>query len=225
MSRRRLKLTLLAVMAAGALGSVAVPGVYAVFNAEARNLPSTAGTGTLTMDLVVGGGSPCYSYNGPASPGNVNTSCDALATYSPSAELYPGEPKTVTVTVRNDGSLAASDLLVYMPGGCTPVSTADAPAPGSGNPCAAGGMQFYVEESTPGGPKCWFPAAAGACSFTADLATFAGKTTLATALDLGAGPAAQQTRTFTIGLQVPSSANNTYQGRGASFVLDWHLNS
>ncbi|HET8529210.1 MAG TPA: hypothetical protein VFL60_09885 [Gaiellaceae bacterium] len=220
-----MKLALLAVMAVGGVCSFAVPGVYAVFSAETRNLPSKAGSGTLTMDLVVGGGSPCYSYNGPASPGNVNTSCDALATYTPSAELYPGEPKTVTVTVRNDGSLPGSDLLLYMPGGCSPVSTGDAPAPGTGNPCTAGGMQLYVEETTPGGPKCWFPAAAGACSFTSDLATFAAKTTLATALDLGAGPAAQQTRTFTIGLQIPSTADNTYQGRGASFTLDWHLNS
>lgn len=225
MSVRRLKLTLLAVMAIGAVVSFAAPGVYAMFTADAQNMKASAGTGTLTMDLVVGGGSPCYSYNGPASPGNVNTSCDALATYSSAAELYPGEPKTVTVTVRNDGSLDASDLALYMPGGCQNVSTPDDPSPGSGNPCAAGGMQFYVQESTPGGPKCWFPAAAGACTFTADLATMAAKTTLANALDLGSGPAAQQTRTFTIGLQVPANASNTYQGRGAAFVLDWHLNS
>lgn len=226
MSKRRLKLALLATMATGAIGSIAVPGVYAVFTAETRNTQASAASGTLTMDLTVGAGSPCYSYTGPASPGNVNTSCNALLTFNAASELYPGEPKTTTVTVRNDGSLPASDLLVFMPGGCTPANTADWPyTPNTGDPCAAGGMQFYIEETTPGSQKCWFPSGAAPCAFTANLSSFAARTTLATALDLGPGPAAQGTRTFTIGLQVPSTSNNTYQGRAATFALNFHLNS
>lgn len=225
MSRRRLKLALLATMAIGAVGSFAVPGVYAVFTAETRNTQASAASGTLTMDLVVGGGSPCYSYSGPSSPGNVNTGCDALATFDAAAELYPGAAKTVAVTVRNDGSLPGADLLVFMPGGCTPVNTPAAPSPGGGDPCAAGGMQLYIEETTPGSQKCWFPSGAAPCAFTADLSSFAARTTLATALDLGAGPAAQGTRTFTVGLQVPSNSTNAYQGRAATFALNWHLNS
>jgi hypothetical protein len=225
MSRRKLKLVLLGTMAIGALGSIAVPGVYAVYVAETRNTQATVSSGTLTMDLVVNGGSPCYSYLGPASPGNVNTNCDSLVTFSSSAEMYPGEPVTIPVTLRNDGSLAASDLAVYMPGGCTKAATTGASSPGTGDPCAAGGMQFYIQETTASGPKCWFPAAAGACSFTSDLSSFAARTTLGLSLDLGAGPAAQQTRTFTIGLQEPINASNTLQGQAATFALAWHLTS
>jgi len=70
MSRRKLKLVLLGTMAIGALGSIAVPGVYAVYVAETRNTQATVSSGTLTMDLVVNGqplGLILVCIGGPAS--------------------------------------------------------------------------------------------------------------------------------------------------------------
>lgn len=227
---RRLKLLLVTMLAAGAMGSIAVPRVWAIFTAQAEQIPGAASSGTLVIDAKVGAGSACFSYNGPASPGNVNTSCSSLFTYSPSTELYPGEPVTIDVAIHDDGSLNVGDLLLFLPGGCTVAATGDAApaAQGGGNPCASGGLQVSIQENaSPGGSalKCWYPASAGACSLTGNLSTLATATSVASALDLGSGPVSGSTRFFTLAVQEPSTASNTLQGEAASFVVAWHANS
>jgi hypothetical protein len=228
---RRVKLALLATMAIGAVGGITVPGVWANFTADAGNMQATAMSGTLTMNMTVdrgsGPGAACASYLGTS---NANTSCDAMVVYSPTAELYPGEPKVTKFALVNTGSLNASDLRLYMPGGCTFVATPDAPAPGGASPCAATGMQLYIQENSDasGTPlKCWYPApaAAGACSTWSTLSSFAIRTTAALGLSFGAGPNALQTRYFQVGVQLPATAANTLQGEAAKFVLAWHLTS
>jgi hypothetical protein len=227
---RRLKLVLVAMLTTGAMGSIAVPRVWAIFTAQAGQIPASVSSGTLAIDAKVGAGSACFSYNGPASPGNVNSSCTALYTYSPSTELYPGEPVTIDVAIHNDGSLNVGDLLLFLPGGCTVTATGDAAAPaqGGGNPCASGGLQVSIEEDASSGGaalKCWYPASAGACSLTGNLSTLATATSVASALDLGSGPVSGGTRFFRLGVQEPSTASNTLQGEAANFVVAWHANS
>lgn len=227
---RRLKLLLVATLAAGAMGSIAVPRVWAIFTAQAGQIPASASSGTLVIDAKVGAGSACFSYNGPASPGNVNSSCQALYTYSPSTELYPGEPVTIDVAIHDDGSLDVGDLLLFLPGGCTVTTTGDVPTgtQGGGNPCASGGLQVSIQENVSAGGAalaCWYPASSGACSLTGNLSTLATATSVASALDLGSGPVSGGTRFFTIALQEPSTASNTLQGEAANFVVAWHANS
>jgi hypothetical protein len=139
---------------------------------------------------------------------------------------YPGTAAVSTVTLTNDGSLDASDLSVYMPS-CTATQTPTAPTPGGGNPCASGGAQFYIQETDSSGANiaCRFPSGATNCSFLANsLSTFATNgNTVASALDLGTGPAHGQSRYFKIGMQLPSTASNTLQGEEALFALTWHL--
>jgi hypothetical protein len=228
---RRVKLALLATMAIGAVGGITVPGVWANFTADAGNMQATAMSGTLTMNMTVdrgsGPGAACASYLGTS---NANTSCDAMVVYSPTAELYPGEPKVTKFALVNTGSLNASDLRLYMPGGCTFVATPDAPAPGGASPCTATGLQLYIQENSDavGTPlKCWYPApaTAGACSTWSTVSSFAIRTTAALGLTFGAGPNALQTRYFQIGVQLPTNAANTLQGEAARFVLAWHLTS
>ena len=227
----RLKIALLATMAIGAVGGIAVPEVWANFTADAGNFQATSMSGTLTMNMTVdrgsGPGSACLSYQGS---GNANTSCDAAFVYAPASEMYPGEPKVTKFALVNTGSLNASDLRLYMPGGCTVAVTPDAPAPGGGSPCASTGMQIYVQENSnaAGAPlKCWYPApaTAGACTTWSTVSSFAIRTTAALGLSFGAGPTALQTRYFQVGIQVPANAGNTLQGETAKFVLAWHLTS
>ena len=163
----RLKKMLAALIVFGALSSVTATGTFALLNSEERNTHSGVASGTLTFDNVVNTGTACFSYGGPSSPGNANTSCQALIT---SATLnYPGVAITpVKVTITNDGSIDAGDLSVYMPS-CTAAATPGAPAPGGADPCATNGAQFYIQETTSTGTptQCWFPSAVGACSFAA----------------------------------------------------------
>jgi hypothetical protein len=223
----RLKKMLAALIVFGALSSVTATGTFALLTSEEANHGGSVSSGTLTFDNVVNTGTACFSYGGPSSPGNVNTSCQALIT---SATLnYPGVAITpVKVTITNDGSIDASDLSVYMPS-CTAAVTPGAPTPGGADPCATNGAQFYIQETTSTGTPttCWFPSAVGACAFAASsLHVFAlNVNTTTSALDLGKGPAHATARYFLIGMQLPSTAGNALQGEEAVFGLTWHMST
>lgn len=98
---------------------------------------------------------------------------------------------------------------------------------GSGNPCLTGNAQLYVQETNTSGTAtaCWYPSPGTTCTFraTSDLGAFAqSHNTSATALDLGAGPTATNTRTFRIGVQFAGGAGNALQGTEANFTLLWY---
>ena len=222
----RLKKILATLIVIGSVGSLTASGTYALLSSQEANAHSSVASGTLTFSNVVNAGTVCLSYGGAASPGNVNNACQALFT---SATLnYPGTPVTAQVTIANTGSIDPSSLSVYMPS-CTVAATPSAPSPGGANPCASGGAQFYIQETTSAWvpTSCWFPAGAGACTPAASsLSTFSGgANSTATALNLGSGPAHGQARYFLIGMQLPSNASNTLQGEAAQFSLTWHLTS
>ncbi|MGH3632095.1 MAG: hypothetical protein ACRDRL_32225, partial [Sciscionella sp.] len=174
---------------------------------------------------TVATGSACFSY-GPGSTANVNNTCEAV--FTAAALAYPGTALTTKITITNNGSVDASDLSVYMPS-CTNIATPGAPAPGGANPCGSGGAQFYIQETD----ASWTPTAcrflgSNPCGFTipSTLNTFAtGASSASTALDLGVGPARGQSRYFIIGMQLPPTADNTYQGQAAQFGLTWHITS
>lgn len=224
-SSRRLKQILLSLMAIGGLSFITATGTFALLNSEQSNHGGMVSSGTLTIDNVANGATACFSYTGAGASGNANPGCNAL--FSSASLNYPGTPAVATVNIKNSGSIDASDLAMYMPS-CTVAATPGAPAPGGGDPCAAGGAQFYVQETDSLGAAtfCWYPDnAAGACTFQANsLNVFAvNGNTLTNALDLGAGPAHGATRYFKIGLQLPTTASNTLQGEEAVFALTWHM--
>jgi hypothetical protein len=209
----------------GGLSSLTVGGTFALLSSQESNAHGFVSSGTLTLGNTVGTtGTTCFSY-GAGSTLNVNNACDAL--FTTATQNYPGVPATVKVTITNNGSVDASDLSVYMPS-CANAVTPGAPAPGGGNPCAAGGDQFYIQETD----ASWNPTTcrflgSSPCTFSADSLNLfsANASTPATALDLGAGPAHGQSRYFVIGMQLPSNASNTLQGQTAQFGLTWHLTS
>jgi hypothetical protein len=224
MTTSHLKKLLASAMILGSVGSITVSSTYGLLNSEASNTRSSVAAGTLTFSNSVNSGTACFSYSGATSAGNVNTGCQPL--FASSTENFPGAPRAAQVTIANNGSLDASDLTLFMPS-CTSTTTPGAPAPGGGNLCAAAGAQLYVQETTSAGTPvtCWFPSAVGACPFAANsLFVFqANKQTLASALDLGAGPLHGSSRYFVIAMQLPANASNTLQGQAATFSLTWHV--
>jgi hypothetical protein len=216
----RVKKILATVIVLSAMGSVTVSGTYGLMNSEQSNARTSVSTGTLTFGNTVETGTACYSYGGPSS--NVNSACQAV--YTSATENYPGTPLIAHVAILNNGSLGISNLAVYMPS-CVAGNTPTAPTPGTANPCDPGGAQFYIQETTQAGAAttCWFPGASGACTFAADsLSTVAmNANSAASAISLGSGPAAGQTRYFVIGTQLPTNAGNSLQGRSATFALTW----
>jgi hypothetical protein len=224
----RTKKILASLIVVGALGSITAAGTYAQMNSETGNPLSTASTGTLTLSNTVNAGTACFSY-GAGSTGNSNPGCTALFT---SATLnYPGTPVTSKVQITDNGSIDASNLSVWMTG-CSTIATPGAPTPGGGNPCDATiGDNFALQETDSSGTAtfCWYPDfAAGACTLSAgtlgDFFTYVNSSSpYDLALTTPSGPAAGQSRYFSITVQVPTGASNTLQGEAAVFGLTWHV--
>lgn len=220
-----LKKMLLSMSVVGAVSCFTITGTYALLNSETQNNRGRISSGTLTFSNKVSTNSACYSY-GAGSTGNVNAACDAL--FSSATLMYPGTPVTQRVTIANDGSIDGGSLSIFMPS-CTAVTSPGAPAPGGGNPCAAGGAQIYIQETdssfTP--TSCVFPTTGGTCAFAANTMSYLASVanTAASAYALGTGPAHGASRYFVIGMQLPSTASNALQGEEALFSLTWHLAS
>lgn len=204
-------------------------GTFATFNATTTNAGNTFATGTLVLQDGVTAGTCLSTGGGTNTDTNVNSACNAAFAVS---LKKPGDIATGQVTLQNKGSLAAS-ILTLQKSACT---DSDAPGQnyhGSGSVCGA--LNFYVQEwsnsgfSTP--YKCWYGGGtATTCdaTFTTSPASLAGFGT--SPVDISAGPGATaftatggaaDTRWFTIGIQLPSSAGNTLQGRQASIDLSW----
>jgi hypothetical protein len=221
----RLKKVMLSLLVVGSLSFLTYGGAFALMTGDLVNRGSSVASGTITFSNQVNTGTVCVSNSGPASPGNVNTACDAL--FTSATQMYPGQLATAKVTIKNTGSIGANDLAVFMPS-CAAAATPGAPVT-TGDPCAAGGAQFYIQETNASwvASKCWFPTTVTTCPLNADsLNTFDQNYTDTTSMvHLGAGPAAAQLRYFIIGMELPAAAANTLQGREAVFALTWHVST
>jgi predicted ribosomally synthesized peptide with SipW-like signal peptide len=213
---------LLAVIGGGA-------GTFATFNAQTTNSGNTFATGTLVLSNTVGA-TTCLSTAGGTTDTNAN-SVGCAAVFSATVKK-PGDIAGGNVTLQNSGSLAAS-LLKLTATSCTDANAGSESFHGTGSVCGA--LNFYVQEwsnsgfSTP--YKCWY---GGGTSSTCD-ATFAtSPVSLAgfgtSPVTISAGPSATafapsgssgDTRWFTIAVQLPQGANNTFQGRQAQLALTW----
>ncbi|HVU76161.1 MAG TPA: hypothetical protein VHC67_01170 [Gaiellaceae bacterium] len=220
----QLKKVLLSMLVVGGLSMFTIAGTFASLNSESSNAHGTIQSGTLTLGNKVGTASACFSYTAAT---NDNAGCDAL--FTSSTLQYPGGAAyTAHVTVSNTGSIAGSNLALYMPScnGSGVTASPGAPSPGGGNPCAAGGLQLTIAEtdSSFANPSCVFPNFGGACVVAANtLAFMATKKDTAHLYSLNEGLAVGQTRYYTISLQLPSTAANSLQGEEAVFDLTWLL--
>ena len=106
MSRTKTKryLVLLAAvgLVAAALGGT---GTFATFTADVTNSNNTFQTGTLVLSDTVPSVSTCYSNNGAGNSGTCAAIVDTGLVLQ-----KPGGWISGTVTIKNEGSLASSDL-------------------------------------------------------------------------------------------------------------------
>lgn len=181
---------------------------------------------------------------------NTTWNCDPL--FLSSKLWYPGSSQAVDIQIQNDGSLNAGDLSLYMPGSCTTVNTPTATVHNGGDLCESNGANtgpyFWVQEWTSNtyatAKQCWYPTTAQTCSQTAGtLYAFqqnysvlgdpndSSNNPIGNYLDLGAGPTKYASsgttddRYFTIGMALPTTASNSYQGEAAQFELGWIMAS
>ena len=221
------KKVLLSMGVVAGIGALAGAGTFATFTAQTTNPDNTFANGTLVLSNTVTPGSACLSTNGGTTDVNAND-CDVVFDLAVQA---PGDSDTADITLTNMGSLPASALKVFS-GSCTNADVVAEGYHGTGSPC--GKVQIYIQQysdafTTPS--ACLYGGATGAaCNFsdaTKTLSAFVtAHTNLAAGLSAGALDEAGGTAPTTwvrIGVQLPSDANNTFQGRSASLDLNWHI--
>jgi len=203
-------------------------GTFATFNATTTNPGNTFATGTLVLSNTVNTGTTCFSTGTGTTVSASNTNaCDQAFSTTISK---PGDIAGANVTLQNVGSLAAT-VATLAKGTCTDGNNPSETYHGTGLVCGA--LNFYVQEWSNAGRttpfKCWYGGTGSTCS-----ATFASGTQLLsgfTTADISVGPSSPpafaatgttgDTRWFTVAVQLPSTADNTYQGRQAQFDLSW----
>lgn len=210
---------------AGTAGLVGT-GTFASFSAQATNPGNAFATGTLVLSDKVGSGTACLSTGaGTSTDTNVNAACDAAFNVS---VAKPGDSATASMTLKNEGSINGSAIKAFAPS-CSDANATGAAYSGSGSAC--GTVQLYIQQYADAAmtqpTACIYGGAtANVCDFsdtTKTLGAFATATgSAAGGLSLGALDAGASTY-VKVGVKMPSTADNTLQGRRASIDLSWNL--
>ena len=209
----------------GVAAAVAGGGSFATFDAQTTNPGNVFSTGTLVMSNKVPTGSACLSTAGGSTDTNANAACDTLF----DLEIRkPGQSGTANLTIKNEGSISAAALKAYATG-CNDADASGEAYHGTGLPCSQ--VQLYIQQTDSAftaNTACIYGGAAVAntCDFsdtTKTLGNFV-STYNTSGTGLSAGPlTAGSTIYLKVGVQLPSTANNSYQGRKATIAFNWFM--
>ncbi len=227
---KRSRKVLLSMGVLAVVGALAGTGTFASFFAQTTNPGNVFADGTLVLSDTVNTGTACLSTAGGTTDVNSSSSgCDESFNVT---VAKPGDSSTSTLTIENKGSLAATALKVFS-SACTPGDAASENYHGTGNPC--GKVQIYVQQYSDAAflvpSACLYGGTTvlNTCDFSDTSKTLSAFATshgsLADGVGAGAMDAAGGTtpiKWFRIGVKLPSTADNTYQGRSATIDLSWN---
>lgn len=222
MSKKRVKQYLMLLTVIGLVAVASGSGTFASFSAETTNASNTFATGTIVLSNKVNAGSACLSTGGGNTDTNINAACTAVFNTTVSK---PGDSALNDLDLKNAGSINAAALKLTA-GACTASNATGESFHGSGNPCTA--LDVYVQEwnnaahTTPIACLYGGTSAPNTCDFSDNTKTLSALAT-ASPLTLAGGLSAGTDRYFTIGVELASTAGNTYQGRAATDDLTWHI--
>jgi hypothetical protein len=223
-TRRKIIITIAVLLALGASFGA---GTFATFNAQTNNAGNVFSHGTIVLSNTKQGGSACLSTGGGNTNTNVNTGCDQLLNLT---VKKPGDSSTAQLTLKNVGSLNAASFKVFTPS-CTNADNGSETYHGTGNPCTI--VQLYIQQwtsntfATPLACLYGGAAVANTCDFTDTSKTVGAFSTSynssSNGLAISGGLNSNASAYITIGVQSPSSADNTYQGRQLTADFDWYI--
>ena len=215
---------------AGGAAVIAAAGIgigFASFNATTGSTGNSVSAGTIVLSQTNPTGTTCISTSGPTDT-NTSSNCDAYAGFN---IAKPGDSDSANFTLKNTGSLNAGTFRVFA-NGCTPGNTASASYSGGGNLCSQLQMTIteFTDSSFTAAKACVYGngGANNGCAFDSGhtVATFAsatGGTSGQKGVDIANGLTAGANRYFKVNLSLPSSTDNSFQGRSAAFDLNWFI--
>jgi predicted ribosomally synthesized peptide with SipW-like signal peptide len=246
MKNRRRGLYLL--LAAGLLGLGAGGGTFASFNAATTNPGNTFSTGSLLLQNTGPNSVVCNSSSGANN--SISSGCDFFSAGGSTNAPGSGSFTTETFTLKNTGTINASTFNLAV-SSCSSSQTQTFTF-NTGNLCndtvtfiqetndsMTGASNNYCWYGLTAAPSTYAPSAgtSGACDQTTSdlnasnktLSTLGGGGATFGALSsnapvAGADLPAGTTRTFEVGLYLPSSVGNTDQDLKASMDLTWTAN-
>jgi predicted ribosomally synthesized peptide with SipW-like signal peptide len=222
----KLRKILFAIAAFGGAATAIGAGTFASFSASTTNGSNTFATGTLVLSNQKNTATACLSTGaGTTTDSNANGACDSLFS---TTLAKPGDSGFVDVTLKNEGSINGATLTAYKNAACTNANSGT--YNGTGDLCA--NLQVYVQEytsaanrtanTTTGGTCVYGGGTASACAFDATK-TLGAFPASGTPLTLSGGLNAGASRYLRVYVQFPTTADNTYQGRQASFGFTWAM--
>lgn len=227
MSNSKFKTYLKLLMVIGLLAIVGGgSGTFASFSAQTTNKENTFKTGTLLLSDQVKSGTVCYSNEATT---NEESKCEAIVK---TGEMKPGEGESNTLTIKNVGTLASSDLDLFG-SECKNETTGSFPGTDKlsheGNVCKE--LLISVEKDKKAGAepeKCLIGTEkGGACEESKGeaLESWLAANSEASKAYAFAGDKlkAGEERFYKVYLYLPKSVGNEFQGRTAKFDLTFHI--
>lgn len=215
----------LSLIVLGLVTSFVTMGTFASFTAQTTNPSNSFSSGTLVLSNTKTGGTACLSTGGATTDTNRNGSCDTLINTTTSK---PGDTAYQTLTLQNAGSLDASNFKLFSTA-CAAADNAES-FHGTGNPCSVIQLtiQQYSDSAFTTPSACLYGGSTGnSCNFTDTTKTLSSfqssYSSSASSLVIGSGLTAGSNVYIKIGMQLPTTANNTYQGRKATLDFNWLL--
>jgi hypothetical protein len=202
---------------ASSLPLLASSGALSGFTASINNTVNNVGSGTLLMTETQGATTCLSSAAGTVTVANAGT-CATINKFGGSTTLVPGVPVTSTVTILNNGTVAANSFTLT-PAAC--VTTNNGAINGTDAAGFCGKVDITIADTTSG--TCVAPALASACPALASTTTLASLGT--TVINLAVPLAPGASRVYTFNLQLDNSATNAHQGLLASKALLWSFAS
>jgi len=208
--------------AAVATAALAMTAVVTLggFSATVANPSNNFSSGTIQLKEGVGA-TTCYSTGtgagGSVSSANTNAACAGDDLGGKLLQVPGGAPQATTITLTNVGNVAAatSNLLA---GACSQAASADDGGYVGSDAAFCGKVDVTVNNNTTS--KCVFPVAAVACTAPTNANTLA---SLAAQNLTLSGLAAGASATYTVTVQLDTTATNADQGLTATIPLTWSI--
>ncbi len=222
-SRVGLVAALLGVALLGLTSAVTLGAVG--FNATITNPTNTYSSGTLLLQEGSGTAACVSSGTDTINAANTNSAC-GINDFGTTANAAPGIVTTAAIPVSNVGTVAGSTLTITPAATCAvTANSATTPYSGADTTGFCGKVDVTIQNDSTTSPSCVYPAGTGACpapSSTYTLATLAGHAPLSGS-GLGASGSSTGTGSYTVSLELDSSATNADQGLSATVPLTWQL--
>ena len=220
---RKRKFILSLAVVAGMIAAIGI-GTMASFTAQTKNPDNVFAAGTLVLSNTKQSGSACLSTGGGSTDTNANDSCDTLFNLT---VRKPGDTGSANLTLKNEGSLNASVFKIFS-AACANADAAGEDYHGTGDPCSK--IQLTVQEYSDSGfttpSACLYGGAVGAtCDFSDATKTLGAFQTSHSSSTNGlslAGIDAGESKYYSVGVKLPSDADNTFQGRQSTMDFTWY---